>query len=605
MGSFTVSPSLVLPNEFVTVEITGITGRSPERDVCSTIGIPNIPPTTFLVANPSAASENICPDTDATVQLTNILNSAGTLSNTTHTINYTITAPDNSVTNLTAPNINFSNGSGEFSIPFANLSIAGDYSVAITIPDAFNLNCMINSSFTITPYPEDISLDLIVDNSCDATRIDVLVDAPTLADGGYTITYEVTDQNNTDILVSNTITFIGGTADYLVDITTLPIGNYSVVLRSTQDDTTLCRRQFEFEIEEEFSIGGIPDAPIAPESQSFCTIDFDATGPNLSDIAVTATGTISFYANETDTVTLPLTTLLMDGEDYFISNTDPNNSCESSEKISVTIALHTPATVTTPEPTPTFCSIENPMVLNLAVIAPNGGTIVWYDALTSGTIINENDPLIDGKSYFAVEQLISGCESSTRLEIIPTIVSPASISLEFLDIALCSLDEPTISTLQDLVINNNIVEVNWFDSPTATTPMLANDLLVDKAIYYAESHDDATGCINPERIAVTVDLTNCNPEDYNFFIPDGFSPNGDNRNDTFFIPNIVEIFPDFTLEIFNRYGNILFEGNKNNPSWDGNNQNGSKIAPNGIYFYILNYNREGFSKEQGRLYLNR
>jgi len=135
--------------------------------------------------------------------------------------------------------------------------------------------------------------------------------------------------------------------------------------------------------------------------------------------------------------------------------------------------------------------------------------------------------------------------------------------------------------------------------------MLANDLLVDKAIYYAESHDDATGCINPERIAVTVDLTNCNPEDYNFFIPDGFSPNGDNRNDTFFIPNIVEIFPDFTLEIFNRYGNILFEGNKNNPSWDGNNQNGSKIAPNGIYFYILNYNREGFSKEQGRLYLNR
>ncbi|MNE60555.1 hypothetical protein D3C80_1557060 [compost metagenome] len=92
-------------------------------------------------------------------------------------------------------------------------------------------------------------------------------------------------------------------------------------------------------------------------------------------------------------------------------------------------------------------------------------------------------------------------------------------------------------------------------------------------------------------------------------IPDGFSPNGDGVNDTFRIPNIEFLFPNYTIEIFNRYGNLMYKGNRNTPNWDGtSNQSGANIngiAPNGVYFYIVNFNKDGKSPKQGRLYLNR
>jgi gliding motility-associated-like protein len=94
-----------------------------------------------------------------------------------------------------------------------------------------------------------------------------------------------------------------------------------------------------------------------------------------------------------------------------------------------------------------------------------------------------------------------------------------------------------------------------------------------------------------------------------FFIPDGFSPNGDAVNDTFRIPNIEFIYPDYSLEIYNRYGSLMFTANKNKAEWDGKNSDSNMnldgIAPNGIYFYIINFNKGNKSPKQGRLYLNR
>ncbi|MEL1241085.1 gliding motility-associated C-terminal domain-containing protein [Flavobacterium flavipallidum] len=99
-------------------------------------------------------------------------------------------------------------------------------------------------------------------------------------------------------------------------------------------------------------------------------------------------------------------------------------------------------------------------------------------------------------------------------------------------------------------------------------------------------------------------LNNCN-----FFIPDGFSPNGDGKNDVFRILNIQFIYPDFNLDIYNRYGNVLFHGDKNKLEWDGSNSDYKigidGIAPNGVYFYVLNFNKGNKKPIQGSLYLNR
>lgn len=67
----------------------------------------------------------------------------------------------------------------------------------------------------------------------------------------------------------------------------------------------------------------------------------------------------------------------------------------------------------------------------------------------------------------------------------------------------------------------------------------------------------------------------------------GFSPNEDGVNDKFTIRNI-ESYPENSLIIYNRWGNLIFkkESYTNSEAWDGSFD--GKILPDGIYFYLLN-----------------
>ncbi|MBS9461714.1 gliding motility-associated C-terminal domain-containing protein [Flagellimonas sp. 389] len=595
-GTFTISPDAVPINEFVELDIVGITDPDPEEFVCPTI---NVPQALFLVSDPMATSTTICPDTEATIQLDNILDIAGNLSNETYDIDYTITNPDNSTTDLIVQNIDFSNGSATFNIPSINFDTDGNYNIAFEVTGSFLIDCMLSTTIEVLPIPEAIDLDIVVDNNCDATAIDVLVNAPALSDGSYTIDYEVIEQNSMAVLTDNTINFTGGFAEYEIDISTLADGNYAVNLTSTQDDTTPCRTVFDFELQENFSIGGTPEVIEAAPEQFFCLNDGN---PTLENISVSASGTLSFFETNTDDVPLPLTTPLVDGEDYFILSTNPDNNCVSSSRIRVQVAFVTADVPTINNAMPILCGSDNLTLADLDVNSTNGGSIIWYSSASGGTLIDSNQTLVDGQSYFAVEQLNGFCESDMRLEVIPTVINPQSPDLSTTELSLCGLDNPTVNELIDLE-NAIDAEVEWFITGEGGEVLSSSELLIDDTTYYAQSYDPETGCINPNRIPVTVDLNNCDPDAYDFFIPDGFSPNSDGRNDTFFIPNIETIFPDFTLEIFNRYGNSLFKGDADNPAWDGS-EGGRNTAPNGVYFYVIEFNREGFEPKQGRLYLS-
>lgn len=126
--------------------------------------------------------------------------------------------------------------------------------------------------------------------------------------------------------------------------------------------------------------------------------------------------------------------------------------------------------------------------------------------------------------------------------------------------------------------------------------------------YYA--FDFSTeNCLSYDYTEVTVSLTDCEVVPPDFFIPDGFSPNGDGVNDVFVITNIDFLFPDYQIEIFNRYGNGMYRGGKDKPGWDGINYETQGLnhgtAPNGVYFYVIHFNKGNTPPKQGRLYLNR
>jgi gliding motility-associated-like protein len=169
--------------------------------------------------------------------------------------------------------------------------------------------------------------------------------------------------------------------------------------------------------------------------------------------------------------------------------------------------------------------------------------------------------------------------------------------------AFCEDDSPTIADLSANVQGN--ITIVWFNAATNGTSYATTDLLQNGATYYA-SFVTASGCESPTRLEVTVDLTVCD----NILIPDGFSPNGDGINDEFVIENLPMVYPNFGLEIYNRYGNLLYKGNKNNQNWNGTTTEsglnlGSNLLPTGVYFYILNFNDGVRKPVQGRVYLSR
>ena len=68
-------------------------------------------------------------------------------------------------------------------------------------------------------------------------------------------------------------------------------------------------------------------------------------------------------------------------------------------------------------------------------------------------------------------------------------------------------------------------------------------------------------------------------------IPNVFTPNGDGINDTWQI-QYLESYPGATVQVFNRYGQIVFNSIGYSKPWDGT-YNG-KPLPAGTYYYIIN-----------------
>ncbi|TYP75059.1 T9SS type B sorting domain-containing protein [Aquimarina intermedia] len=94
---------------------------------------------------------------------------------------------------------------------------------------------------------------------------------------------------------------------------------------------------------------------------------------------------------------------------------------------------------------------------------------------------------------------------------------------------------------------------------------------------------------------------------------DGVSPNGDIQNDSFalFIEEVYNIpiaFPDFDLKIYNRYGSLVFDGNRNTEEFRGESNVSIRLGddlPSGTYFYIFNPNFDNNLPIQGSFYLSR
>ncbi|MBX7182517.1 MAG: gliding motility-associated C-terminal domain-containing protein [Bacteroidia bacterium] len=100
-------------------------------------------------------------------------------------------------------------------------------------------------------------------------------------------------------------------------------------------------------------------------------------------------------------------------------------------------------------------------------------------------------------------------------------------------------------------------------SPTQTT------------VYIVYSND-SVGCVASDTIVVTVVP--------GVKFPDGITPNGDGYNDTWIIDNL-NLYPENSVEIFNRWGESLFYSQGYDTPWDGKFK--GKDLPVGTYYYVI------------------
>lgn len=94
---------------------------------------------------------------------------------------------------------------------------------------------------------------------------------------------------------------------------------------------------------------------------------------------------------------------------------------------------------------------------------------------------------------------------------------------------------------------------------------------------------------NIDTVSITNLVVSGSSEPCSVSIFNGISPNGDGNNDVFIIDNI-DGFPNNRVEIYNRWGQKLFEATKYNNAdiaWKGTIKDSEEVAPAGTYFYII------------------
>ena len=129
-----------------------------------------------------------------------------------------------------------------------------------------------------------------------------------------------------------------------------------------------------------------------------------------------------------------------------------------------------------------------------------------------------------------------------------------------------------------------------------------NTLSIDTISQLSVVGQDAESMCFSDTSFVTIELFDTNLIYTEMFFPDAFSPNEDGSNDTFEILG-GEYYIHGTLEVYNRWGQLLYKNEEYNNDWKGTNNNNEDLVE-GTYFYVYtaSYSHEKFN---GHVYIKR
>lgn len=337
-----------------------------------------------------------------------------------------------------------------------------------------------------------------------------------------------------------------------------------------------------FDIQNIISIGNTSATISMTTAQDFVLMSTIVT--KLNSQLPDATVSIDSVEKQCDSKTIVV--------NYTVSNLNSSDTLPAATPVSIYIDGQLSQTITTTAEIPIGGSLSGQITL----VLPNTVTLNFDIKLMVDDI---------GNGIGIVAELVESNNTAT-----------ASDSLWF---------SPTFNSLEDLLACNEGFTQGTFDFSSYEDLVKTNP---EDTVRFYETLENATSDVNPitntssyqaiptpKEIFVRVSnahcfsitsffLTtrNCPPTVYNYV-----SANADSYNDSFFIGGLRDIFLNFKLEIYSRWGRLLWTGNQNTEDWNGYVKEGfgSHNAPDGTYFYLLFLNDVDYPEPlRGFLYLN-
>ncbi|MFW0736132.1 gliding motility-associated C-terminal domain-containing protein [Flavobacterium sp. T12S277] len=304
-----------------------------------------------------------------------------------------------------------------------------------------------------------------------------LVNAPTFASVQF---------NQANIVWYTALT--GGTV--IPSTTALTSGTYYAVIK---DPTTTCESAVRLAVTINVSDPGTPTL-VTAGTQNFCLVN----APTFASVQFNEAN-IVWYTALTGGTVIPSTTALTSGTYYAVIK-DPVSGCESAVRLAVTISVTDPGTPTlVTEDTQNFCAVDAP---TFASVQFNQANIVWYTALTGGTVIPSTTALTSGTYYAVIKDPVTGCESATRLAVTINVIDPGTPTLVTAGTQnFCAVNAPTFASIQ--TNQSNIV---WYTALTGGT-LIPSTTVLTSGTYYAAIKDPVSGCESKVRLAVTINVS--------------------------------------------------------------------------------------------------
>ncbi|MEO0310996.1 MAG: hypothetical protein RIQ89_653, partial [Bacteroidota bacterium] len=416
---------------------------------------------------------------------------------------------------------------------------AGTY--VCTVTDS--LGCTANSSFQINE-PALLTVQ-------SATTTDIL------CNGGNNgaLSINISGGTGTPTIIWNTTPAQSGTS-----ATNLTAGIYSAIIT----DQNNCSLSFIDTIVEPTALS----ANIAATTGA-------CQGGNTGTATVTTTGGTAGYSYSWNTTPIQssATATGLAANTYIVTVTDANN-CSTTATAIINTGSSVAATVSAGNVT-CFGYNDGSILLSVAG-ATQPITYLWNNGATTADINN-----LSPNSYSVNITDANGCTATASA----TISEPnALITDAGLDSLLC---EQTVNLSAQL---NSGESGSWsiatgtgvFSNATNPNATFSNYNVGQTMLVWTIT--DGTCFASDTTIVTLRELRDCVPIDLE--LPTGFTPNGDGENDGFYIQGL-ERYPENTFQVFNRWGNLVYEvENYTNASWLGTNTDNAPL-PDATYFVIL------------------